>query len=81
MLPALEDQNSEILKSVENILKKTEKIVGTSEFYGEVWKAMLRTPRARLSSIKYLEKKIPIDKKKAMNNRDKSNIYISEYTI
>jgi len=54
MLPALEDQNSEILKKVEDILLMTEKIVGTSEFYGEIWKAMLRTPRARNSAIRYL---------------------------
>lgn len=40
---------------------KTEEIVGTSEFYGEVWKAMLRTPRTRLSAIKYMEKRIPKD--------------------
>jgi hypothetical protein len=52
MLPALEDQNGEILKKVEGILQETEKIVGTSEFYGEMWKAMLRTPRSRLSAIR-----------------------------
>jgi hypothetical protein len=40
-------------------LGETEKIVGTSEFYGEIWKAMLRTPRARLPAIKYMDKKIP----------------------
>jgi hypothetical protein len=61
MLPALEDQNSGILKRVEKILERTEIIVGSSEFYGEIWKAMLRTPRTRLSAIKYLEKKIPKD--------------------
>lgn len=61
MLPALEDQNAQILKRVENILAKTEECVGTSEFYGEIWKAMLRTNRTRLSAIKYLEKRIPKD--------------------
>ena len=81
MLPALEDQNSEILKSVENILKKTEQIVGTSEFYGEIWKAMLRTPRARLSAIKYLDKRIPVNLKKAIQQKEKMMIYISGYTV
>ena len=61
MLPALEDQNADKLKRVEEIMKKTEKAVGTSEFYGEIWKAMLRTNRTRLSAIKYLEKRIPRD--------------------
>ena len=61
MLPALEDQNAEKLKKVEEILRKTEQNVGTSEFYGEIWKAMLRTNRTRLSAIKYLEKRIPRD--------------------
>jgi hypothetical protein len=49
------------LKKVESILAKTEEIVGTRPFYGEIWKAMLRTPRTRLSAIKYLEKRIPKD--------------------
>jgi hypothetical protein len=61
MLPALEDQNADKLKRVEEILRKTETIVGTSEFFGEIWKAMLRTNRTRLSAIKYLEKRIPKD--------------------
>ncbi len=61
MLPALEDQNADKLKRVEDILKRTEQIVGTTEFYGEIWKAMLRTPRTRLSAIKYLDKRIPRD--------------------
>jgi len=61
ILPALEDQNGDILKKVEHILYETEKIVGTSQFYGEIWKAMLRTPRARLPAIRYLSKRIPID--------------------
>ena len=63
------------------MLKKTESIVGTSEFYGEIWKAMLRTPRARLAAIRYLEKKIPINKEVVTKNREKNQIYISEYTI
>jgi hypothetical protein len=46
---------------VENILTETEKKVGTRQFYGEIWKAMLRTGRTRLSAIKYLEKRIPKD--------------------
>ena len=65
MLPALEDQNATILKKVESILARTEVIVGTSEFFGEIWKAMLRTPRTRLSAIKYLEKRIPKDMESA----------------
>lgn len=75
MLPALEDQNGDILKRVEKILSKTEEIVGTSEFYGEIWKAMLRTPRTRLSAIKYLEKKIPRDLD-AVKKLEKSMGYI-----
>lgn len=59
MLPALEDQNSDLLKQVEAILTETEKIVGTSKFFGEVWKALLRTPRCRLSAMKFLDRRIP----------------------
>ena len=77
MLPALEDQNGQILKKVELILIETEKIVGTSEFYGEIWKAMLRTPRARLPAIRYLDKRIPKDWK----SMKKANIQLAEYTI
>lgn len=81
MLPALDDQNTDIIKKVEHILQETEKTVGTSEFYGEIWKAMLRTPRARLSAIKYLEKRIPKDMEHARKYRDKNLIYLSDYTI
>lgn len=70
MLPALEDQNAEKLKKVEEILKKTEQNIGTSEFYGEIWKAMLRTNRTRLSAIKYLEKRIPRDLDAARERKD-----------
>lgn len=42
---------------------------------------MLRTPRARLSAIKYLDKKIPYNLKHAREIRDKKGIYISDYTI
>lgn len=59
MIPALEDQNSELLRRVERILQKTEEIVGTSRFFGEIWKTMLKSPRARLSAIKFLDRKIP----------------------
>lgn len=65
MIPALEDQNSELLRRVERILAKTEEIVGTSKFYGEIWKTMIRTPRARLSAIKFLDRKIPKSPKQA----------------
>ena len=81
MLPALEEQNSDLLKKVENILSETERIVGTSEFFGEIWKAMLRTPRARLAAIRYLDKKIPVHLRQARELRDRNLIYISQYTI
>jgi hypothetical protein len=81
MLPALEDQNADKLKKAEDILKKTEQIVGTSEFYGEIWKAMLRTPRTRLSAIKYLDKRIPRDLDAAKELARKKQIYLSRYRI
>ena len=81
MLPALEDQNGQILKRVDQILARTEEIVGTSEFYGEIWKAMLRTPRTRLSAIKYLEKKIPRDLEAAKIASKQMQVFISKYTV
>ena len=79
MLPALEDQNSELLKQVEAILSETEKIVGTTKFFGEIWKAMLRTPRCRLSAIKYLDRKIPRSIQVAHKLIKDGKIYISPY--
>ncbi|CDW85800.1 n-terminal domain-containing protein [Stylonychia lemnae] len=81
MLPALEDQNAQILKRVENILAKTEEAVGTSEFYGEIWKAMLRTQRTRVSAIKYLDKRIPKDLEQARLMAKQQLIYPSKYTV
>ena len=65
MIPALEDQNSELLRRVDRILARTEEIVGTSKFFGEIWKTMIRTPRVRLSAIKFLDRKIPRSPKAA----------------
>mmetsp|Transcript_28988 Transcript_28988/g.35941 ORF Transcript_28988/g.35941 Transcript_28988/m.35941 type:complete len:240 (+) Transcript_28988:330-1049(+) len=65
MIPALEDQNSELLRRVERILARTEEIVGTSKFFGEIWKTMIRTPRVRLSAIKFLDRRIPRNPKQA----------------
>jgi hypothetical protein len=81
MLPALEDQNADLLKMVDEILKKAETIVGTSEFYGEIWKTMLRTNRTRLSAIKYLEKRIPKDLETAKEMKRTGMIYISKFKI
>lgn len=55
--------------------------MGTSEFYGEIWKAMLRTPRARLPAIKYLDKRIPKNLRQAQELVQKKRIYSAEYTI
>ena len=59
IIPALDDNDAEMVQSIHEILFKTEKIVGTSKLYGEIWKTMLRSPRARLTAIKYLDLKIP----------------------
>ena len=79
MLPALEDQNSDLLKQVEAILAETERIVGTTKFFGEIWKAMLRTPRCRLSAIKYLDRKIPRNTQIAHKLIKDGKIYPSPY--
>mmetsp|Transcript_37073 Transcript_37073/g.26966 ORF Transcript_37073/g.26966 Transcript_37073/m.26966 type:complete len:124 (+) Transcript_37073:525-896(+) len=77
MLPALEDQNSELLKNVEKILSETEEIVGTTRFFGEIWKAMLRTPRCRLSAIKFLDRRIPKTPNEAADKLRKGKIFES----
>ena len=67
MIPALDDSNEDMIMDVHRILRETEKIVGTSKFYGEVWKTMLRSPRAREMAIKFLDAKIPKELKEACN--------------
>jgi len=79
MLPALEDQNSDLLKQVELILTETEKIVGTTKFFGEIWKAMLRTPRCRLSATKFLDRRIPRSTQQALKLIKDGKIYLSPY--
>lgn len=66
---------------MEDILRKTEVNVGTSEFFGEIWKAMLRTTRTRLPAIRYLEKRIPRDLEGARELAKRDQIYISRYKI
>lgn len=79
MLPALEDQNSDLLKQVELILSETEKIVGTTKFFGEIWKAMLRTPRCRVSATKFLDRRIPKNPSAALKLIKESKVYLSPY--
>lgn len=68
MLPALDDQSEAISKRVEEILNKTECIVGTKMFFGTIWMTLLRSSRTRIGGYKFIEKSIPknleISKKK-----------------
>lgn len=59
MLPGIDDQNEIMAKKVERVLQKTETIVGTRMFYGAVWLVLLRSPRARIGGLKFIEKHIP----------------------
>ena len=69
IVPALDDQDVGMVARIHDILHRTELIVGTSRLYGEIWKTMLRSPRTRLTAIKYLEQKIPrsIDEAATLN--------------
>ena len=90
ILPGLDDNNEELVSKIHEILKTTEQIVGTSKFYGEIWKTMLRSPRTRLSAIKYLDAKVPknIDEAAMLSNSEKdplahkkNRIYPSKYNL
>lgn len=61
MLPAIDDQSEVIQKKVDDILKKTEQIVGTKMFYGTIWMTLLRSSRTRIGGLKYIDKNIPKD--------------------
>ena len=61
------------------LLAETERIVGTTKFFGEIWKTMLRTPRCRLSAIKYLDRKIPRSIQIAHKLVKDGKIFISPY--
>lgn len=79
LLPALEG-NLNLQPTIKDILIQTEVIVGTSEFFGEIWKAMLRTPRARLATIRYLRNRIPVSNvvEYRISDEDDSSDYDSE---
>jgi hypothetical protein len=84
MLPALEEQNSDQLKSIERVLLLTEKIVGTSKFFGEIWKTIIRSPRCRLPAMKYLDRKIPKDVEAAqrlMGNDGTKCVNLAQYGL
>jgi len=62
MMYALDEpstDNSDLVRKAEEILDRTEEIVGTSCFYGEIWKTMLRSSSCCMQAIKYLNRKIP----------------------
>ena len=76
LIPALEDNVPENQHLAYLILDKTEKFVGTSKLYGEIWKTVLRTPRARLPALKHiLTKKLPknIDEMVSLNDGTVNN--------
>lgn len=91
IIPALDDQNDEMVTKIHQILNRTEKIVGTSKLFGEIWKTMLRSPRSRLTAIKYLDTKIPrnIEEAAELNKSEaetrplhkKGQIYLSKYNL
>jgi len=55
----LEDSNEVLQKKVLDILDEAKKCVGKKFFFGSVWMALLRCPKARLGGLKYLSKNIP----------------------
>ena len=77
MLPAMEDQNNELKDKIGIIMVETEKVVGTSIFIGECWKTVLRTPRTRLSGLKFLDSLIPKDFNAAIKRAKEGRVYIS----
>ena len=91
IIPALDDNNEEMVAKVHKILLKTEGIVGTSKLYGEIWKTMLRSTRAREMAIKYLDQKIPknVDEAVQLNTvhrevkkpHNKHGIFLSKYDL
>ena len=78
MLPALEDQSPELRERIDRIMTETEKIVGTSVFFGECWKTILRTPRTRLPGIKFVDSKIPKDITSASKKAKDGKIYVAK---
>ena len=81
MLPALEEQNSDQLKRIEDVLTETERIVGTSKFFGEIWKTIIRSPKCRLAGMKYLDRKIPKDVQTASKMaKEERCVFISRYS-
>ena len=75
MIHGLDTIKEDERKPIEEILEKTQKIVGTSRFFGEMWKTMLRSTKCCEHAIKYLDRKIPKNPREAMLKADK--IYLS----
>lgn len=72
------------MKNIERVLLLTEKIVGTSKFFGEIWKTIIRSPRCRLPAMKYLDRKIPKDieaAQKLMGNEGSKCVHLAQYGL
>ena len=92
LIPALEDNSQENVSKAYEILAQTEKFVGTSKLYGEIWKTVLRTPKARLPALRYMDRRIPKNIDEAIslndgsspvshNSQRSSRIYPSKYNL
>jgi hypothetical protein len=79
MIHGLDDFKAEERKPFEEILDEAQKVVGTSRFFGEIWKTMLRSPKCCEPAIKYLDSKIPRNPRDASQKEDK--IHESEYIM
>ena len=59
-------------------MSEAEKIVGTSVFFGECWKTVLRTPRTRMRGMTFLNERIPKDIRSASRKAKDGGIYIGK---
>jgi hypothetical protein len=71
MIHGLDDFKAEERKPFEDILDEAQKVVGTSRFFGEIWKTMLRSPKCCEPAIKYLDRKIPRNPREAAQKEGK----------
>lgn len=79
ILPGLEEQNDNLLKSLKEIFIKARQKVGDSCFYGMLWTVILRTQRMRLAGMKYISESIGPYKILEENNFETKEEYVINF--
>ena len=74
ILPALEEQNEEMQKTIREIFQEAREKCGDTFFFGTLWSIIFRNKKLRIDCMKYINEIIPSYNEMLDDDRDKSGL-------